>query len=62
MGSYFSRDGGAPEYFIMRVGEGLKTFDALKMMFNVRNVSLGVKWELHERVVVPKKSHLFRST
>ena len=36
----------------MRVGQGLKNFDALKMMFNVTSVCLGVKRELDEIVVV----------
>ena len=35
------------------VAEGLETFGALKMMFNVLCVNLSVKKELHERVVVP---------
>ena len=36
-----------------RVSEGLKTFCAIKMMFNVRSEGLGVKTDLHERVTVP---------
>ena len=36
---YFSRDGGLQEDVKMRVGEGLKTFEAMKMMFIVRSVS-----------------------
>ena len=35
----------------MRVDKGIKTFDTMMMMFNVRSVNLGVK-ELFERVVV----------
>ena len=35
----------------MRVGEGLKPFGLMEMIFNVKNVSLGVKRELYERVV-----------
>ena len=31
----------------MRVGEGTKTFAAMKVMFNVRNVSLGVMRQLY---------------
>ena len=36
----------------MRVGEGMKTFGAMKNMWSCRSVSLNVK-ELYERVVVP---------
>ena len=36
-----------------RVGEDLKTCDTMKSMFNIDSVSLGVKRELYERVVVP---------
>ena len=38
---------------IVPVGETLTIFDAMKMMFNVRSISLGVKAALYERVVVP---------
>ena len=37
----------------MRVAEGLKTFGAMKSMFNVRSVSLSVKRQLYEKVVMP---------
>ena len=42
----------------MRVGEGLKTFGARNMMFDVRNMILGVKGKLHERVVVPMVTYV----
>ena len=37
----------------MKVGEGLKTFGAMKMMFKVRSVNLREKRELRKRVMVP---------
>ena len=37
----------------MEVGEGLRTFRAIKRMFDDRSVSLAVKRELFERVVIP---------
>ena len=36
----------------MRVGEGLKIFGAMKIMFNPRSVSLGVKRKFFERLQV----------
>ena len=35
----------------MRVGEGMRTFGAMKYMWSCRNISLNVK-ELYERIVV----------
>ena len=35
------------------MGEGLKTFDGMKMMFKIRSVSLNTKKELYERMIVP---------
>ena len=35
----------------IRVGEGLKIFGGMKMMFIVRSVSLGMKKELYKRMV-----------
>ena len=41
----------------MRVGEGLKTFGITKKMYNSKSVSLGVKWELYERVMKPTATY-----
>ena len=49
--SCFNKDGALQEDVKMRVGEGLETFGVIKM-FNIRSVSLGVKREYYERVVV----------
>ena len=53
LGICFTVDRGAQQDMEKRVGEGVSTFGAVKMMFNVRSVSLGVKREVHGRVVVP---------
>ena len=53
LGSCFSSDGGVKEDVSMRVGEGMRTFGAMKRMWNGRSVSLRVKRELYERIVVP---------
>ena len=37
----------------MRVGEGMRTFGAMKRLFNVRIVYVEAKSELYKRVVVP---------
>ena len=37
----------------MRIGEGMRTFGAMKNMLSYRSVSLNVKKELYERIVVP---------
>ena len=41
----------------MRVGEGLKTFGALKMLFNVKSVSFGMTRDMFEGVLVPTVTH-----
>ena len=38
----------------LREFEGIKIIDAMKMMFDVRRLSLGLKRKLFERVVVPR--------
>ena len=53
LGSCFSRGGGVKEDVSMRIGEGMKTFGAMKSMWSCRSVSLNVKKELYERIVVP---------
>ena len=53
LGSCFSSDGGVKEDVSMRIGEGRKTFGAMKSMWSCRSVSLNVKKELYERIVVP---------
>ena len=53
LGSCFSSDGGVKEDVSMRVGEGLRTFGAMKRMWSSRSVTVSVKRELYERVVVP---------
>ena len=49
-GSCFSKDGGPREDVKIRVGEELKTFAAVKMMFSDKTVSSGKK---NESVVEP---------
>ena len=46
-------NGGPREDGKIRVGEGLKSFSAVRQICNVTNVNLGVKRELCERVAVP---------
>ena len=53
LGSCFSSDGGVKEDVSMRIGQGMRTFGAMKRMWNGRSVSLRVKRELYERIVVP---------
>jgi len=53
LGSYFSSDGGVKEDVSMRVGEGMKTFGAMKKMWKSRSLSVDLKRELYERIVVP---------
>ena len=53
LGSCFSSDGGVKEDVSMRVGEGMRTFGAMKRLWNVRSVNVRAKRELYERVVVP---------
>ena len=50
---FFSKDVGPHRDEKIRVGEGLKAYGALKMMFYVMSLSLRVKRELYERVVIP---------
>ena len=49
----------------MRAKEELKTFSAMKTMFNVKNLSLSVERQLYERLVIrtvmyPAKTWIFR--
>ena len=37
----------------MRVGEGIKTFGAIKNTWKSRSLNVKVKIELYERIVVP---------
>ena len=53
LGSCFSSDGGVKEDVSMRVGEGMKTFGAMKNMWKSRSLNVEVKRELYERIVVP---------
>ena len=53
IGWSFSEIGGPQDDMKKRKGWGLKNFDALKIMFNVRSVSFGAKREFYERVAVP---------
>ena len=53
LGSCFSSDGGVKEDVSMRVGEGMKTFGAMKRMWSGRSVTVRVKRELYERIVGP---------
>ena len=53
LGSCFSSDGGVKGDVCMRIQEGVKAFDAMKKVWNERNVTLEVKRELYERIVVP---------
>ena len=52
MSSCFSEHGGPYEDREIRVGEGLKSFGAMKKVCSVRSVGLGVKSKLCERLVV----------
>ena len=53
----FAVNRGAQKDVEKRVGEELTTFEAVKMMFKVRSVNLGVKREVHGRVVVPTEAY-----
>merc|ERR1712237_20261 len=53
LGSCFSSGGGVKEDVSMRVGEGMETFGAMKRVWSARSVTLNVKRELYERIVVP---------
>ena len=53
LGSCFDSEGGVKGDVSMRVGEGTKAFGALKRVWRGRGVTLGVKRELYERIVVP---------
>merc|ERR1711875_161267 len=53
LGSCFSSDGGVKEDVSMRIGQGMRTFGAMKRMWNGRSVSLRMKREQYERIVVP---------
>ena len=53
LGSCFSSEGGVKGDVSMRVGEGMRTFGAMKRVWGGRSVTLGVKKELYERIVVP---------
>ena len=37
----------------MRVGEGMKTFGAMKKMWKSRSLTVDLKRELYEKIVVP---------
>ena len=37
----------------MRVGEGMRTFGAMKKVLGGRSVAVGLKSELYEKTVVP---------
>ena len=52
LGSCFSSKGGVKEDVSMRVGERMRTFSAMKRVWGWRSVTLGVKRELYERIVV----------
>ena len=53
LGSFFSRGGGVKEDMSMRIGEGIKTFGAVKSTWRCRSVTLNEKKELYKRIVVP---------
>ena len=53
LGSCFSSDGGVKEDVSMRLGEGMRAFGAMKRVWSGRSVTVRVKRELYERVVVP---------
>ena len=50
--SFFNKIGGPQEDLQLKVDEGLKAFDTMETMFNVRSISLDVEG-LVWRVVVP---------
>ena len=41
----------------MGVGEGMKTFGTMKGMWSGRSVTVRVKSELYERIIVPTVMH-----
>ena len=45
-------DGGVKEDVSMRVGEGIRTFGAMKRGWRARSATLNVKRELYEKTVV----------
>ena len=53
LGSCFGSGGGVKEDVSMRVAEGMRTFGAMKRVWRGRSVTVGVKRELYERIVVP---------
>ena len=53
LGSCFSSDGRVKGDVSMRVHEGVKAFGAMARVWNERSVSIGVKRDLYERIVVP---------
>ena len=61
LGSCFDSEGGVKGDISMRVGEGTKAFGALKRVWRGRGVTLGVKRELYERIVVPTVMYGFES-
>ena len=46
LGSFFSKNGGPQKDVKMRAEGGLKTFGAIKIIVDVRNVILGMRREL----------------
>ena len=50
--SCFSSNGGVKKVVSMRVGEGMRAFGAMKRSVDGRSVTVRVKKELQERVVV----------
>ena len=48
----FMKDRGPCSYKRMTIGEELRNIGGMKKVFSVRSVSLGVKRELYERVVI----------
>ena len=45
----------------MRVGEGMRTFGAMKRMWSGRSVTVRVKRELYEKIIVPTVMYLSES-
>ena len=52
LGSCFSSEGGVKGDVSMRMGEGIRTFGAMKKVWG-GSVTLGVNRELYERIVAP---------
>ena len=56
----FSKDGELQNDVIMRAGKGMKTFSSMKVTFKVRNVSVCMKRELYEEIILTERTSRVR--